>query len=363
MPLNLISIRYWFEMPSKSKRPAGVFKERQQQQIRVEPTKEIRNTWAIIRSLVHAWSLLVLAAAYSTISQLTLSPVYGSIPSSLYHEYLISVTFLVAWALKYRIRGPVRPHWINLLPVLASAVPTVQLYFLFPFSRQLGPVYGPLVTELFTYCPLLLLSVMSAAGFFDNFNLRRHGWFTRHTWPGLASYVVLGVFRRISWFLIGRNAGSSLIFTRSGLQLLVAATYAMLLPSKSLLWAMPPFLHTLCLNIHFPLPYLTELLDNLLRNHQSFSLVDRQESLTGYLSVLDNLKDGFRVLRCDHSLLGGVWDPQSKLSSSLLKEPVYSVFVILEAVRLVVSRSAGPRMDARFHQEHALVMSVAMLNF
>lgn len=358
-------------MPSKSKRPPKVVRERQQQppivvteeqqQTRALPIEEFRPPQGLIRSLVQAWSLLALAGTYSTISQLSLSPVYGSIPSSLYHEYLIGFTVLLAWVFKYRIRAPVRPHWINLLPVLASAIPTVQLYLLFPCSRQLGPVYGPLVTELFTYCPLLLLSVMSAARFSDYFNLRRYGWYTRHTWPGLGSYLLLELFRRVSSFLIGHVSGSFFIFSRSGLQLVIAATYAMLLPSNFLLLAIPLFLHTLCLNIHTPLPHLTEMLDNLLRNDQSFSLVDRQESVTGYISVLDNLKDGFRVLRCDHSLLGGVWDPQSLLSSSLLKEPIYSVFVILEAVRLVVSRSAGPRIDARFHQEHALVMLVAML--
>jgi hypothetical protein len=308
-----------------------------------------------MRSRTKALGLLILAGAYSPISQLTLSPVYGSIPSSLYHHYLTTFSFLLAWALKSRIRDrPGLPHFVRLLPVLASAIPTVQFY-LFQCSRQLGPVYGPLITELLTYCPLVFGSVIGAAGLLDAFHLRQDGQHIIYAGLGLAAYVVLNVAETFSGSLIARNIGSSVIFTRSGLQFLVTACYTILLPSKFLLFAMPSLLHTLYLNVHSPLPRPTGVLRDTLRNHQ-YSLVDRQESLTGYLSVLDNLKDGFRVMRCDHSLLGGEWVPPSPLSFSTLKEPVYSVFVILEAVRLVVSRSAGTRMHLSDDAKRALVV-------
>lgn len=342
-------------MSSKTNRPIKVSKGRREQQTGgPDPIHRIKSAQGIIWSLLKAWSLLVLAGAYSPISQLTLSPVYGSIPSSLYHNHLTGFTFLLAWAVKSRTRGPIRQHWINFLPVLASAIPTVQFY-IFQFSREFGPVYGPLVTELLTYCPLVFISVINAAELFGTFDLRQDGQYVSYVGPRLASYVVLSIFERVSSSLIEQNIGSSLIFTRSGLQLLVTASYAMLLPSKLILLATLLLLHTLCINVHSPLPQPTGFLENTLKNHQ-FSLVDRQESLTGYLSVLDNLKDGFRIMRCDHSLLGGEWDPQPKFPSSALKEPVYSIFVILEAVRLVVSNSAEPRMHVRDNEMNALVM-------
>lgn len=64
----------------------------------------------------------------------------------------------------------------------------------------------------------------------------------------------------------------------------------------------------------------------------SWSIVDRQWSNTGYLSVLENSEAGYRLLRCDHSFLGGEWLPPN---TSPVGEPVYVVFTILEAVRLI----------------------------
>ena len=342
-------------MSSKTKRPVKIFKGRQQKQNgSSESIRKNESAQGIIRSFLKACSFLVLAGAYSPISQLTLSPVYGSIPSSLYHNHVINFTFLLALVVKSRIRGSVSQHLINFLPVLASAIPTIQFY-MFQFSRILGPVYGPLVTELLTYCPLVLISVLSAANIFDNFNFSQYGHYASYTAAGPLSYLFLRMFERASSSLIAQSIGSSLIFTRSGLQVLFTAAYAILLPSKLILVTTLLLLHTLCLNVHSPLLQPTSLLENTLKNHQ-FLLVDRQESLTGYLSVLDNMKDGFRVLRCDHSLLGGVWDPQSKISSVILKEPVYSIFVILEAVRLVVSKSDESRVHLRDDEKTALVM-------
>lgn len=342
-------------MPSNTSRPTKVSKRRPNQQYKSEePIQKKGSAPRVLRSLLKAWSLLILAGVYSPISQLTLSPVYGSIPSALYHIHGTTFTLLLAWVMKSRIRGPVREHWSYLLPVLASAVPTIQFY-IFPFSRQLGPIYGPVLTELLTYCPLVFMSVLSAADFFDTFDIDQYGHYISYAGPGLVSYVVLSISDKVSSSLIEQIIGSSFIFTRSGLQFLVAASYAILLPSKFVLLAVFLLLHTLCLNIHSPLPQPTGFLENTLKIHQ-FSLVDRQESLTGYLSVLDNLGEGFRVLRCDHSLLGGVWDPQSKFSSSALKEPVYSIFVTLEAVRLVVSNSNESRRHVRDDAKNALVM-------
>lgn len=316
--------------------------------------QENKSPHRILWSLSKAWSLLVLAGAYSPISQLTLSPVYGSIPSSLYHNHLTTFTFLLALVVKSRTRPPVRQLWSNLLPVLASVIPIIQFY-LFRFSRQLGPIYGPVVMEVLTYCPLVLVSILNATTFLATFDLGQYGHYVNYAGSGLVSYVVLSMSETFSSSLIEQSIGSSFIFTRSGLQFLVTAFYAILLPSKFVLLATLALLHTFCLNLHSPLPQPTGFLENTLKTHQ-FSLVDRQESLTGYLSVLDNLKDGFRVLRCDHSLLGGVWDPQSRFSSSTLKEPVYSIFVTLEAVRLVVSKPDESRVHVRDNEKNALVM-------
>lgn len=339
-------------MSSKTNKPSKISKGRRQQETIAESAPKV-DSQRIIRSRLKGLGLLVLAATYSPISQLTLSPVYGSIPSSFYHQHLTIFAIFLVSALDNTIRGNILLHLINFLPVLAFAIPTVQFY-LFQFSGQLGPVYGPLITELLTYCPLVFISILGAAELLDFFNLTRYSQHITNVGRGLASLVFLSVTSAVSRPLIEQKIGSSLIFRRSGLQFLVAIFYTILLPSKYLLLAVLPLLHTLCFNVHSPLLLPTEVLVKTLKNHQ-YVLVDRQESLTGYISVLDNLKDGFRVMRCDHSLLGGEWT-LSKFSASTIKEPVYSVFVVLEAVRLVASQSAGPKMHVPDNEKHALVM-------
>jgi hypothetical protein len=89
--------------------------------------------------------------------------------------------------------------------------------------------------------------------------------------------------------------------------------------------------------------------------HSNYSLIARHESNTGYVAVLDNFAEGYRVLRCDHSLLGGEWQrPPKGLEHQItgrFREPIYSVFILLEAVRLAVPAPKNP-------QTRALSMSV-----
>ena len=59
--------------------------------------------------------------------------------------------------------------------------------------------------------------------------------------------------------------------------------------------------------------------------------------MTGYISVVENLKEGFRALRCDHSVLGGEWliNEQRGKEGQIVPETIYSVFTMLEAVRMI----------------------------
>ncbi|KAL8808820.1 MAG: hypothetical protein Q9200_003986 [Gallowayella weberi] len=105
-----------------------------------------------------------------------------------------------------------------------------------------------------------------------------------------------------------------------------------------------------------PLPHGNNILNGTLQNF-GYSLMARQQSNTGYISVLDNVKDGFRVMRCDHSLLGGEWLQQPGHEHQL-REPVYAVFVMLEAVRLVQPDS-GVQEDRNI-QKNALVVGLGI---
>jgi len=97
----------------------------------------------------------------------------------------------------------------------------------------------------------------------------------------------------------------------------------------------------------------------LSRLPKEYTYLARRESITGMLTVVENAKDGYRVLKCDHSLLGGLWTgikskelsaqgiPAEQLETRTLDEAesVYTAFLVQEAVRLVVRPAPDPTDD------------------
>ncbi|KAI9783298.1 MAG: hypothetical protein M1816_001430 [Peltula sp. TS41687] len=105
-----------------------------------------------------------------------------------------------------------------------------------------------------------------------------------------------------------------------------------------------------------PFPQTALSLNQNLYSTANWTVITRQESITGYISVLENADMQLRVLRCDHSLLGGEWLPPSgRKHKSKVREPIYAVFAMLEAVRLV--EISGPE-----HAEEASAKSKAAQN-
>jgi hypothetical protein len=112
-------------------------------------------------------------------------------------------------------------------------------------------------------------------------------------------------------------------------------------------------LHTPLLNHHIPTSAALSALNTTLQA-EGFVVLERKESLTGYISVLESTKEGFRVMRCDHSLLGGEWvkwPGMGRYQHNRVAEPVFAVFAMLDAVRLVDVPDPVPD-----HEAKALVM-------
>ena len=301
---------------------------------------------------------LALAAAYSAASQLSLSPVYGSISASIYHQRLILITILLAYATKVwygKELVKTFDRWVAYIPQVALAAPSIQ-YLLSKQSSWLGPLYGPVATEICTCAPVLFLSILVAATEIDKVGLCSFGkglGGVASTSFVLMNFIYLrGVITEWMIHAIGRAP----IFSRTGLQYAVTAVYGLKFPSRMMyIWALILSL-PLSTNYHLPLQTRTAALNETLLSH-GYSLVARSESLTGYISVLDNIQDGFRVMRCDHSLLGGEWINTPKRQFSSLREPIYAVFTMLEAVRLVVSKMPKS-LAVPDREKQALVMYI-----
>ncbi|PFH62384.1 hypothetical protein XA68_13823 [Ophiocordyceps unilateralis] len=289
-----------------------------------------------------AVSLLALLGIYSTVSPLTLSPVYGSLPSSLWHSQLLMTGCFIGWAGNVAFRNLLLVKTIHLLPLVALYIPTAQ-WFLLGYSSLLGPRWGPVVTEGLTFVPLAALTAAAVADLFEDARLSLLPGFVAEAAPGIGSWAWLKFVELLASRHLPPNMGRSIGLTRLGLELTLGALYSLFARSKLLLYVLPPLLHTLVVNTHFASPHATSsLVSSLLSDN--WLLLERRESMTGYVSVLQSMEEGFRAMRCDHSLLGGDWINER---GRALSEPIYGVFVMLEAVRLAERDSPPPDEEAR----------------
>ncbi|PYH88325.1 S-adenosyl-L-methionine-dependent methyltransferase [Aspergillus ellipticus CBS 707.79] len=293
------------------------------------------------RQLLAGAALLFVTAFYSPLTILMLAPVYGSAPAHLFHGYGAALVGGAGWFLKDHIQRLSGGRALLVVPVLAFWVPTIQT-FLFASSSALGNPFGAVVTEVLTYYPLLLISVACAGKLVQaGLDLGRHGDAVAEHVPLLATYVIYKAGEKVAKWFLAHFLGAAFFLSRSGIQLLLPVLYSTIAPSKVLLLAVPSLIFSLTSNVHMHPGALNSHL-----HEEGFSLIARQDSLTGYISVLDNLNDGFRVMRCDHSLLGGQWTRMPRGYSPAVMDPIYSVFTMLEAVRLVETDHHEPRVDA-----------------
>jgi hypothetical protein len=307
-------------------------------------------TSTVLKNVARAAAILLIAGVASPVSQLNLSPVYGSIPASLHHQRAMTFTALGALFARRGLKNYVSASVAQYLAVIAYWAPVVQ-FLLFSRSAALGIEYGPMIIESLTYFPLLFLSVYAAADLLDTVDLSRFNLpssLSEATLP-IASYFTVSSVAKFSSALIPAYMGQNVYFTRVGLQMLIASASAFVTPSKVILLAFPAILHTLWANPHHPSEHGFQLANATLFNN-NYTVLARQESLTGYVSVLESYADNaFRLMRCDHSILGGEWlvTPEAYKLGQRQRESIFAVFVLLEAVRLVedpdISLKSVPR--------------------
>jgi spermidine synthase len=304
----------------------------------------------ILKNVIRAAALLLIAGVASPVSQLNLSPVYGSIPASLHHQRTMTLTAVGALIARRGLKSYVSTNLADYVAVIAYWSPVIQ-FLLFPYSGKFGIEYGPLIIESLTYFPLLFLCIYAAADLLDAIDLSQFNLPSALGEAALptAAYFTISSVAKTSSALLPDFIGTSLYFTRIGFQLLIASASAFLSPSKVIFLAFPAILHTLWANPHHVSDHGFQLANSTLYANENYTILARQESVTGYVSVLENTADNaFRLLRCDHSLLGGEWlvTPEAYRKGQRQRESIFAVFVLLEAVRLVQPIDASiPALD------------------
>jgi hypothetical protein len=330
-------------MPSKNtpskkkaaKAPEGFTPERFERELKDLAAKAKKETWqnrALEEALIYIKSFILigLLGVYSHVSQLALSPVYGGIPSSLHHPRILIAGCFIGWATNVALRHNLPVNKAHILPIIAVYVPVVQ-FFLYRYSEQLGCQWGPVLIEGLTLLPLAVLSSSCVADYMESANLSVLPNAISEALPGIGSWGFFKLSESLAQRHISAHIGSAFLYTRLGMEMLLSAAYTVFSPSKYLVLAVPALIHTAMFNVHVPTPMaLSALNETLLAD--KWLILEREESITGYISVLENQSMGFRVLRCDSSLLGGEWIHHRGKAST---EPIYGVFAMLEAVRLV----------------------------
>lgn len=334
--------------PKKSPppKPEDFTPERFERELKDLAEKAKENTWGRkvkgqASIYARAAPILCLLGIYANVSQLALSPVYGSIPASIWHSQVLMMGCFLGWSGNLLLRNLMPLPTAQLLPLIAIYIPTLQ-FFLYNFSETLGAKWGPVVTEGLTLGPLAVVSAACVADALEGAKLGALPQAFADAAPGIGSWGFFKFAESISAVHLQTYVGQTLLLTRFGLEMLLAASYTVFAPSKFLLLTVPALLHTAMLNTHLMTPLATSSLNGTLMAEE-WMLLERRESLTGYISVVENLDKGFRVMRCDHSLLGGEW---VRFQGEKVSEPIYGVFVMLEAVRLVEREVPVPDNEA-----------------
>ena len=341
-----------------------------------------RTLWSFSQALVTILATLLLAAMSAEVSKLSLTPVYGSIPSRTSLDWLrggfdldqryIAIVLFVALA-KMNLSNH-SLGFSSLFAIWGFFIPSIQS-ILYSFGGKLGPIWGPRSTYLLTSVPLsclsllylviLIAAIFPRTIFAERAASRTTKEFCSNAFGTLLLTSTLYHFlsqlqvyfeNRLPTLMMLRLAKHA-VFSRFSLQTITALMYAQLAASlqhfKVLFVAILPLLHILFVCPQVQLPYNTSRLNRTIQA-QGFSMVARQESLTGYISVLDNVNQEYRVMRCDHSLLGGEYLRKPK--GSRYNEPVYTIFLTLEAVRLLQTKPPESQSLVTSDVKHALVM-------
>ncbi|UNI18234.1 hypothetical protein JDV02_004513 [Purpureocillium takamizusanense] len=349
--------------PSSTPADDALSPQRFERELKSLAAKARSDTWAgrTRRQLVvylRAALLLALLGVYSNVSQLNLSPVYGAIPAAIWHSKVLMAGCFAGWAGNEALRRSLPVSAAQALPLVALYTPALQ-FFLAGLSGRLGAQWGPVATEALTLFPLAALTAAAVAddlegdGGGGGARLTMLPGFVADAAPGLGSWGMLKLVEQRAGEHLRANMGRAVaVYTRLGLELLLGVAYAVVARSRFLVYAAPPLLHTLVANPHVASPAATQALVSRMMS-DNWLLIERRESVTGYLSVVQNMREGFRALRCDHSLLGGNWVQAA--ADGDVSEPIYGVFAMLEAVRL--AESAKPVAD---EDAHALVVGLGV---
>jgi hypothetical protein len=296
------------------------------------PTTTRRSRNIGVHEIIH----LCLLSLVSYVSQIILHPVYGGVGTALHHYHVI-FTIAAGTSLASFLgfdRLPER-NWKGIAVVLITA--PLLLPTLFTFSGQLGPIWGPILTQAIMTWPCVFFASHDIATLTRPPN--KISAILLAFSIALSIVVILNFTQtRIFVPLLQPNIG--IVWSRYSL-LLYLGLFALKMDTQRdwvVLAAIIPIVLVILNQPHVRTGVTPRLLARL---PPEFTYLDRRESITGMITVVENSDLGYRVLKCDHSLLGGLWTGIQRKGGATEEEAVdradsvYSAFLLQEAIRLV----------------------------
>ncbi|KLO17706.1 hypothetical protein SCHPADRAFT_157856 [Schizopora paradoxa] len=333
---------------STKKRSAAVTATTSKSTPAPEPKSTKSSTVTLVANVQAGISLIAFAFAVAAIER-DLSPIFGGVATNLYLKNVVSI-LPVALLFLPRLRLRSVPNALILSNCICLA-PFVYFQLGISAARSKRIILGPAMAYTPVLIPLAYFSTDLIRQFIILLIPKAADSRGLKSVIGVATAsVVLSQQAVINSFSYGRyiNPTSLLVFTGYCLAATVAipAFSQSRAPSSKLrktgnsliyILLVPPLLSLLSV---YPstLPFTHR--SGLLR------VLSSTPSITGRIVVGDEFKHGFRFLRADHSILGGVWVgdkavkqdkgapvPTAK-DGTKLGDSIYSAFVLQEAARL-----------------------------
>ena len=306
-------------------------------------TKTRRTRKFVVPILIHVCVL----SSVSYVSQIILHPLYGGVGTALHHSHVVFTLAAGTSVATFLGLSHLPPrNWKGIAVVLIAA--PLLLPTLFSFSGRWGPIWGPILTQAIMTWPCVFFAAHDIATLFRP--KRVSAMFLAFSMA--IAFVFILEFTETRIFVPTLQPLIGIVWSRFSL-LLYLGVFALVMDNPTdwiMLFSVIPIVLLVLNRPHVTTGVTSGLLARL---PSEFTYLDRRESITGMITVIENSDLGYRVLKCDHSLLGGLWtgikrkEGVSEEEAVDQADSVYSAFLLQEAIQLV-ERPRG--------QERALVV-------
>jgi len=286
--------------------------------------------------------------------QEVLHPLYGSIPTS-YHYRKVTLGSAMASIILGSFTSLSEQGALTGIASFLVAAPLSGLWIGSWTARLGSPIWGPVITQLFISAPVWCLSTFLLSKWMTSLSIQTsNSPVVSPPFVAFQLWTLVNALEPVVFAQIHTKIRPTTLLISLGLVTAIACgisyvsyinNYTTITPSSN---SPRPPRTTWRSYVPLAVPFVLAQLSKNAAPHRipteswtstggSVRILARSDSTTGTVVIAENLVDNFRFMRCDHSLLGGVWmaGSRGRIYSNGLGDSIYTTFVVQEAVRLV----------------------------